>query len=54
MEQRLTDIDYDALLSKDFFPSPSAWEDEVLYFMMPDRFSDGKETEHAPARCDWC
>ena len=44
MEQRLSDIDFDALLSKDFFPSPSAWEDEVLYFMMLDRFSDGNET----------
>lgn len=25
------------------FPSPIAWEDQVLYFMMLDRFSDGKE-----------
>jgi glycosidase len=24
-------------------PSPSAWEDEVFYFLMVDRFSDGKE-----------
>src|SRR5680860_1887375 len=24
-------------------PSPTAWEDEVLYFLMVDRFSDGRE-----------
>ena len=24
-------------------PSPSAWEDEVLYFLLVDRFSDGRE-----------
>ena len=27
-----------------FFPSPIAWQDEVLYFMLVDRFSDGKES----------
>lgn len=26
-----------------FFPSPSAWDDQVFYFFMVDRFSDGKE-----------
>lgn len=26
-----------------FFPSPSAWEDQVFYFLMLDRFSDDKE-----------
>ncbi len=26
-----------------FFKSPTAWEDQVFYFMMLDRFSDGKE-----------
>lgn len=26
-----------------YFPSPVAWEDQVLYFMMLDRFSDGHE-----------
>jgi glycosidase len=25
-------------------PSPSAWEDEVLYFLLIDRFSDGRES----------
>jgi len=26
-----------------YFPSPLDWRDEVLYFLLPDRFSDGKE-----------
>jgi glycosidase len=26
-----------------FFPSPPDWRDEVLYFLLPDRFSDGEE-----------
>src|SRR3954471_21559464 len=26
-----------------FYPSPTAWEDEVLYFLLLDRFSDGSE-----------
>jgi glycosidase len=25
------------------FPSPEDWRDEVIYFLLPDRFSDGKE-----------
>lgn len=29
--------------NKTFYPSPTAWEDQVFYFMMLDRFSDGKE-----------
>jgi glycosidase len=28
---------------RSFHPSPAAWEDEVLYFLMLDRFSDGNE-----------
>jgi len=44
MEQRIADIDFDALIAgRTFFPSPAAWEDEVLYFLMLDRFSDGRE-----------
>ena len=27
----------------DYFPSPIDWRDEILYFLLPDRFSDGKE-----------
>ncbi|HEY9665593.1 MAG TPA: alpha-amylase family glycosyl hydrolase [Coleofasciculaceae cyanobacterium] len=26
-----------------YFPSPFDWRDEVLYFLLPDRFSDGNE-----------
>ena len=26
-----------------YFPSPSAWEDQVFYFLMLDRFADDKE-----------
>ncbi len=26
-----------------YFPSPVDWRDEVLYFLLPDRFSDGNE-----------
>src|SRR6185312_1635791 len=26
-----------------YTPSPADWRDEVLYFLLPDRFSDGKE-----------
>lgn len=40
--QRLTEIDLDAHVERPF-PSPAAWEDEVLYFLMLDRFSDGRE-----------
>lgn len=26
-----------------YYPSPSDWRDEILYFLLPDRFSDGEE-----------
>ncbi len=26
-------------------PSPASWRDQVLYFLLPDRFSDGREDE---------
>ena len=46
-------------------PSPNDWGDQILYFLLPDRFSDGKESErpmfdrndpgkcHAPDRRAW-
>jgi len=44
MMQRIADIDFSTLTAgRTFFPSPAAWEDEVLYFLMLDRFSDGRE-----------
>lgn len=39
------------------FPSPENWVDQTLYFLLPDRFSDGREGERLmydrrdPARC---
>ena len=40
-------------------PSPATWRDQVLYFLLPDRFSDGKEgdrTLYSPqaqnSKCD--
>jgi glycosidase len=26
-----------------YYPSPGDWRDEILYFLLPDRFSDGRE-----------
>ena len=43
IEKRLSDINWPALLQRQFHPSPLAWEDQVLYFFLPDRFSDGNE-----------
>jgi glycosidase len=28
---------------ENFFPSPADWRDEIIYFLLPDRFSDGNE-----------
>jgi len=43
MEIRLSQIDFTALTNRRFFPSPTTWEDEVLYFLLLDRYSDGNE-----------
>ncbi len=44
-KKSLTDISFMDLIKNNtpYFPSPPAWEDEFLYFLMLDRFSDGKE-----------
>jgi glycosidase len=40
----LAEVDIAALIQgKTFTPSPIAWEDEILYFLLVDRFSDGQE-----------
>jgi glycosidase len=44
VEKRLGEIDLRQLTRRAFFPSPVAWEDQVLYFLLVDRFSDGRET----------
>jgi len=44
VETRIADIDLAALTQgRIYHPSPSDWEDQALYFLMLDRFSDGKE-----------
>lgn len=42
-EKSLLDINLARLCDRQFFPSPAAWEDQVLYFLLLDRFSDGNE-----------
>ena len=42
-EKSLLEVDMARLCDRQFFPSPAAWEDQVLYFLMLDRFSDGNE-----------
>jgi len=44
VEPSLKDIDLSTLTNGRFYhPSPVAWEDEVLYFLFVDRFSDNLE-----------
>jgi glycosidase len=41
--QRVSELDLQPLTGRTFFESPAAWEDQVLYFLMLDRFSNGEE-----------
>ena len=41
--ESLLDLDFAALTRRTFTPLPAAWEDQVLYFLLLDRFSDGNE-----------
>ncbi len=44
IEKSLQEIDLDELShGKTYHASPASWDDEVLYFLFLDRFSDGKE-----------
>ena len=44
VERSLREIDFARLVEGvTYHPSPAAWEDEVLYFLFLDRFSDGRE-----------
>jgi glycosidase len=45
IEKSLLEIDFASLTRRKFTPSPAAWEDQVLYFLLLDRFSDGKEKD---------
>lgn len=43
-EKSLRELDLAGLIAgRHYFPSPQHWEDQVLYFLMVDRFSDGAE-----------
>ncbi len=42
---RIGDVDIAGIVSqKTYTASPAAWEDQVFYFLLVDRFSDGKES----------
>jgi len=43
IEKSLLEIDFAELTRRKFTPSPAAWEDQLLYFLLADRFSDGNE-----------
>src|SRR5262245_10588475 len=43
IERSLQELDFASLTRRTFTPSPAAWEDLVLYFLLLDRFSDGNE-----------
>ncbi len=47
-QKRLADIEIKQVIAAhgEYKISPWAWEDQVLYFLMLDRFSDGNETEY--------
>jgi hypothetical protein len=45
IEKSLLDIDFASLTRRTFTPSPAAWEDQILYFLLLDRFSDGREKD---------
>jgi glycosidase len=45
IEKSLLELDFAGLTRQTFTPSPAAWEDQVLYFLLLDRFSDGREKD---------
>ena len=50
VESRIADIDLAALSAgRTYHPSPMAWEDEILYFLMLDRFSDRMTSDAPPS-----
>src|SRR5688572_20499305 len=49
MRSRLDDLDWARVLTGPFHPSPSSWADQVLYFLLVDRFSDGREDGYRDA-----
>jgi hypothetical protein len=45
IENSLLELDFASLTQRTFTPSPTAWEDQVLYFLLLERFSDGNEKD---------
>jgi hypothetical protein len=45
IEKSLLEIDFASLTRRTFTPSPAAWEEQVLYLLLLDRFSDGREKD---------
>ena len=43
IERRVQDVDLQAYSNGPHHPSPGSWQDQLLYFLMLDRFSDGHE-----------
>lgn len=39
----LAEIDFATVTNRQYTPSPDCWADQILYFLMLDRFSDGNE-----------
>ena len=49
--QRLSQLNFASLSpAGGSFPSPIAWEDQAFYFLMLDRFSDGRENGYKDNR----
>ncbi|PMD89854.1 alpha-amylase [Siphonobacter sp. BAB-5405] len=44
--QSFRELSLPAVLRPSYHPSPLAWEDQVLYFLLLDRFSDGQEKDY--------
>ena len=49
MRRRLEELDWAHALSHPVHPSPRSWADQVLYFLLVDRFSDGHEDGYLDA-----
>lgn len=47
-ERSVGEIDFTRLVRErgSYHPSPVSWEDQLLYFLMLDRFSDDREREY--------
>jgi glycosidase len=47
VDRALSEINIKVLTdNQSLHPSPLGWEDQVFYFMMLDRFSDGRENQY--------